>query len=99
MLREFSFVLSATPSGPCGRFFHALKGDAPMGTTDNFDSPAYSGPIAAADTIPVISASTARAATARVDQMLRGGYGTPVSVNTAGANTLTAANVLAGVYV
>jgi hypothetical protein len=70
-----------------------------MGTTDNFDSPAYSGPVAAADTIPVISASTARAATARVDQMLRGGYGTPVSVNTAGANTLTAANVLAGVYV
>src|SRR3954462_9199372 len=70
-----------------------------MGTTDNFDSPAYSGPVAAADTIPIISASTARAATARADQIARGNYGTPTSINTAGANTITAAQVLAGIYV
>ena len=70
-----------------------------MGTTDNFDSGNYAGPVAAGDTLPMISAASVRATTVRADQLLRGGYGAPVSVNTAGNNTLTAANVLAGVYV
>jgi hypothetical protein len=70
-----------------------------MGTTDNFDSPNYAGPVAAADTIPIISASTARAATARADQLLRGGFGTPLSDATAGPITITAAQVLAGIIV
>ena len=70
-----------------------------MGTTDNFDTPNHAGPVTAADTVPVISSSTSRGATARVDQVLRGGYGTPGSDATAGNITLTAAQVLAGLFV
>jgi len=70
-----------------------------MGTTDNYDCPVHAGPVLAADTLPVINSATSRAATPRVDQLMRGNYGTPVSVTTAGANTITAANVLAGIYV
>ena len=69
------------------------------GTTDNLDAPVHPGPVLAADTLPVINSATARAAVPRVDQLMRGNYGTPVSVTTAGANTLTAANVIAGIYV
>ena len=69
------------------------------GTTDSLDSPAHAGPVLAADLLPTISNATLRAANMRVDQLQRGNYGTPVSVNTAGANTITSANVLAGIYV
>jgi hypothetical protein len=71
-----------------------------MGTTDNFDTPNFAGPILAGDTVPIISSATGgRGATARVDQIGRGGYGTPFSDATAGAITYTAAQILGGIIV
>src|SRR5690349_811929 len=70
-----------------------------MGTTDNFDTPVHAGPVTTSDTVPLISSSTSRGATARVDQLFRGGFGTPVSDATAGARTYTAAEILTGIIV
>lgn len=63
-----------------------------MGTTDNFDSPA-SGVLAAADTIPVISAATGRAATATLTQLAAFATGSAAGSLAAGSTkTLTAAD-------
>lgn len=70
-----------------------------MGTTDNFDTPNHAGPVTVSDTVPLISSASSRGATARVDQVLRGGYGTPTSDATAGARTYTAAEILGGIIV
>ena len=71
-----------------------------MGTTDNFDTPNFAGPILAGDTLPIISSATGgRAATVRADQLARGGYGTPFSDATAGNITYTAAQLLTGIIV
>lgn len=69
-----------------------------MGTTDNFDTPVYAGPVLVSDTLPCIG-STARGATVRADQLKRGCFSAPTSDATAGARTYTAAEILGGIIV
>lgn len=70
-----------------------------MGTTDNFDTPNLTVTVGAADTVPVISNSTSRGATARIDQLLRGGGLTITSIADTTNHTYTAAEVVSGVIV
>lgn len=62
-----------------------------MGTTDNFDS-AASGALAATDTIPVIVASTGRAATATMAKVATFVSAVPAYVAAGATLTLTAAD-------